>query len=84
MDPQAVNVTLHGESHSPKREGVSQTTDGGATHPQDLSLVRVHPQSILLHPLQYSLQAALKGWNSIHCCWKKGNVELGVISVLMT
>ena len=83
MDPQAANLTLRGESHSPKREGVSQTNNGRATHAQDPRLVQVQPQSILLHPLQYSFQAALKGWNGIHCGWRKGDAELDVISVLL-
>ena len=61
----------------------SQTADDGATHPQDLRLVQVQPQAIFLHPLQHRLQAALKGQNSIHCSWRKGDVELSVISVLM-
>ena len=64
-------------------QGVSQTTNVWATHPQDLHLVRVQPQPIFWHPLQYSLETALKGQNDIHCGWRKGDVALTVISILM-
>ena len=81
MNPQAANLSL---CESPKIQRVFQTTNGGAAHPQDLRLVWVQPQSVHLHPLQYDLQAALKGQNGTHCFWGKGDVELGVIIVLMT
>ena len=62
-----------------KREGVSQTTDGGDDHPQELRLIQVQPQLILLHPLQYSLQTALKGQNGIHWGGWEGDVELSAL-----
>ena len=37
----------------------------------DIHLKDIQPQSIHLHPL-------------LNCCWKKGDVELSIISVLMT
>ena len=63
---------------------VTHATNGGGTHPQNLHLVRVQPQPILLHPFQYGPQAALKEQDGITCSWKKGDVELRVIRVLMT
>ena len=52
--------------------------------PLYLCLVRVQPQPVLLHPLQYGPQAALEGQDGISCGRWEGDVELSIISVLMT